>query len=173
MNLEKKRLVKCCLTDGSILQDYTSMLWDAERPTGIPAEVWDDIGPSSPGENKFYDIAATSDHKWLFALCNKGWWAMFDIQQDKCVSRKYCRPCQIGFIPVATSIAVSPNDQLLYMVTTRGSVESYDIQAAKTRKVKFFESCALIKITVDPNNKFVFIASISGDLFKFDSGLRN
>jgi 6-phosphogluconolactonase (cycloisomerase 2 family) len=98
---------------------------------------------------------------------------MFDIQQDKCVSRKYCRPCQDGFIPVATSIAVSPNDQLLYMVTTRGSVESYDIQAAKTRKVKFFESCALIKITVDPNNKFVFIASISGDLFKFDSGLRN
>jgi hypothetical protein len=127
MNLGFKRLVKCCLTDGSILQEYTSMLFDAERPTGIPAEIWDIIGPSGLGENNIGDIAATSDHKWLFATCDRGWWAMFDIQQDKCVSRQHCTINQYRYIATPQSIAVSPDDKLLYMVTREGTVESYDI----------------------------------------------
>ena len=67
MVIDKKRLVKCCLTDGSILKDYTSMLFDAKRPTGISAARFDLIGPNGPGANRFHDIAATSDHQWLIA----------------------------------------------------------------------------------------------------------
>jgi WD40 repeat protein len=170
MNLGRKKLVKCCLTDGSILQDYTSMLFDAERPTGIPAQMWDDIGPSSPGENHINGIAVTSDHKWLFAASQKGWWAMLNIQQDKCVSRKHCPITHDGYITNPRSVAVSPDDQLLYMVTNEGTVESYDIQAAKTREVKSIPNQVLVKITVDPDNKFVFIASQSGNLYKYDTG---
>jgi hypothetical protein len=79
MMFGNERLVKCCLTDGSILKDYTSMLFDAERPTGIPAQIWDVIGPSNPKVNYIRDIAATSDHKWLFAAEDIGCWAMFDL----------------------------------------------------------------------------------------------
>jgi WD40 repeat protein len=170
MMLGYKRLVKCCLTDGSILKDYTSMLFDAKRPTGIPAQMWQKIGPSSPGVNYIRAIAATSDHKWLFAPCPKGWWAMFDLQQDKGVSCKHCSEIRDGYIPGPVSIAVSPDDQLLYMVTNKGTVESYDIQAAKPRDVKFIPNQVLEKITVDPDNKFVFIASQSGNLYKYDTG---
>ncbi len=169
MNLGYARLVKCCLTDGSILQDYTSMLFDAERPTGIHAEIWDIMGPSSPGDNYIIDIAATSDHKWLFATCLNGWWAMFDLQQDKCVSRHYCSLDQDGKIPRPTSVAVSPDDQLLYMATDRGIVESYDIKAAKTRELTYIPNEFFMRIIVDPNNKFVFIASRSGNLYKYDT----
>jgi WD40 repeat protein len=56
------------------------------------------------------------------------------------------------------------------MVTGTGTVESYDIQAAKTREVKFIPNQCLVKITVDPGNKFVFIASQSGNLYKYDIG---
>jgi hypothetical protein len=153
------RLVKCSLTDGTILKDYTSMLFDAERPTGIPAEIWQGIGPSSPGQNGIGEIAATSDHKWLFAGCIKGWWAMFDLQQDKCVIRKHCKLFQDGYSSSPTAVAVSPDDQLLYMGTYECTVESYDIQAAKTREVKSIPNQSLVKITVDPDNKFVFIGS--------------
>jgi WD40 repeat protein len=113
------------------------MLFDAERPTGMPAHMWQRLGPSSSGENQILDIAATSDHKWLFAAWGKGWWAMFDLKQDKCVSCKHCTPFELQHIGSAMSIAVSPDDQLLYMVTSECTVESYDIQAAKTREVKF------------------------------------
>jgi hypothetical protein len=59
--------VKYSLTDGSILKDYTSMLFDAKRPISIPAWIWLSIGPNSPGENGIVGIAATSDNKWIFA----------------------------------------------------------------------------------------------------------
>jgi WD40 repeat protein len=170
MVLGKERLVKCSLTDGSILKDYTSMLYDPIRPTGIPAEIWNILGPNSQEENQINDIAATSDHKWLFVACQKGWWAIFDLQQDKCVSRKHCTIMQSGQIPRPFSVAVSPDDQLLYMVTTSGTVESYDIQAAKAGQMKSIPNQCFIKITVDSNNKFVFIASSSGNLYKYDSG---
>jgi WD40 repeat protein len=170
MILGHKRLVKCCLTDGSILKDYTSMIWDAKLPTGIPVEIWHVIGPKSPEENQISEIAATSDHKWLFVACNKGWWAIIDLQQDKCVSRKHCRQNQDGQFSSPNQVAVSPDDQLFYMVTTGGTVEKYDIQAAKDREVKFIPNQSLMKIIVDPNNQFVFITSESGNLYKYDTG---
>jgi hypothetical protein len=64
---------------------------------------------------------------------------------------------------------VSPDDQLFYIVTANGIVESYDIQAAKTRGVKSIPNQYFSKITVDPNNQFVFIASGSGNLYKYDT----
>ena len=51
MVLEYKQLVKCSLTDGSIIKDYTSMFFDLRRPATIPYEIWDMIGPNSPGGN--------------------------------------------------------------------------------------------------------------------------
>jgi WD40 repeat protein len=169
MALGKDRLVKCCLTDGSILKDYTSMIWDAKVPTGIPAEIWHVIGPKSPKENQISDIAATSDQKWLFAACLNGWWAIIDPQQDKCVSRKHCTLYPNGSIPKPTSVAVSPDDQLLYIATNLGTIESYDIQAAKARAKKSIPNQCLMKIIVDPNNQFVFISSESGNLYKYDT----
>jgi WD40 repeat protein len=164
------RLVKCCLTDGSILKDYTSMLFDAKRPNRIPAEMWRVMGPNSEGKNQINDIAATSDHKWLFAACHKGWWAVLDLQQDECFSRQLFTPGQDGQHPRPTSISVSPEDKLLYMVTGTGTVESYDIQAAKTRELKSIANQCFVNITVDPGNQFVFIASQSGNLYKYDTG---
>jgi WD40 repeat protein len=168
MILEYKRLVKCCLTDGSTVKDYTSILFDAERPTGIPAEIWEIIGPNSPQKNYVLDIAATTDQKLLFAACGR-WWAIFDLQQDKCVSRKFCMSSQGPEPPTPMSVAVGPDDQLFYMVTSCGTVESYDIQAAKTSEVKSIPNQCLVKITVDPGNQFVFIASQSGNLYKYDT----
>ena len=155
--------MKCCLTDGSTVKDYTSMLFDEKRPTGIPAENWDVIGPTISHGNCINDIAATSDHKWLFAACYKGWWAIFDLQQDKCVSRKHCAPDQSGQVSRPTSVAVSHDDQLFYMVTSGGTAESYDIQAEKTTEVRSAPNQCFVKINVDPNNQFVFIASKSGN----------
>ena len=146
------------------------MLFDPERPTGIPAELWHKIGPNSEGENLITDIAATSDHKWLFAACDHGWWAIIDLQQDECVSRQLFTPGQDGQHPRPTSISVSPDDKLLYMVTGTGTVESYDIQAAKIREVKSIPNQSFVNITVDPNNQFVFISSESGNLYKYDTG---
>jgi 6-phosphogluconolactonase (cycloisomerase 2 family) len=68
------------------------------------------------------------------------------------------------------SVAASPDDQLFYMVTNSGTVESYDIQAAKTRERKSIPNQSFLKITPDPNNQFVFIASVSGNLYKYDTG---
>jgi hypothetical protein len=157
--LGTERLVKCCMTDGSILKDYTFMLFDAKRPTGIPADVWEKIGANSPRKTEISDIAATSDHKWLFAACNKGWWAMFDLEQDKCVSRQYFTLLHDDFNSSPTSFAVSLDDQLFYMVNQTGIVESYDILAAKTREVRSIPNQCFVKIAVDPNNKFLFISS--------------
>ena len=91
MALGMGRLVKCSLTDGSILKDYTSMLFNPNRPTGIPVEVWDMMGPKSPVGNEIFDTATSSDLKWLYVAC-RGWWAMFDLENDKCVSRQICTP---------------------------------------------------------------------------------
>ena len=167
------RLVRCCLTDGSILKDYTSMLFDTKRPTGIPVEMWEVVRPTGPEDNQINDIAATSDHKWLFAACDKGWWAMFDVEQGKIVSRRHCTILEGSQVSTPTSVAVSPNDQLLYMVTDRGTVESYDIQAAKIRQVNSIPNEFFMRITVDPNNQFVFIASKTGELYKYDTGQTN
>jgi WD40 repeat protein len=167
--VEYERLVKCCLTDGSILKDYTSMLFDAERPTTIPAEMWDVMKPSSPQENFITDIVATSDHKWLFAACSKGWWAIFDLQQDKCVSRQHCQLSYDGFLSGPMSVAVSPDNQLFYMATNAGTLESYDIQAMKAGEVKSIPNQWFTKMTVDPNNQFIFIASRGGNLYKYDT----
>jgi WD40 repeat protein len=169
MILDSERLVKCCLIDGSIVKDYTSMLFDAKRPTDITAEIWEEIGPSGPRENGINDIAATSDHKWLFAACN-AWWAILDLEQDKCVCRKHSTFSQDGQLPVFTSVAVSPDDQLFYIVTDGGTVKSYDIQAAKAVEVKIIPGQCFEKITVDPHNQFVFIANQCGNLFKYDTG---
>ena len=173
MMLAKDRLVKCCLTDGSIMKDYTSMLYDSETHTDIPAELWDIIGPNGQGGNQINDIAATSDYRWLFAACGRGWWAIFDLQQDKCVSRKHCTPDQSGQLSGPTSLAVSSDDQLLYMVTDGGTVESYDIQAKKAAEIKSIPNQFFKKITIDPKNQFVFIASESGNLYKYDTGQKN
>jgi WD40 repeat protein len=162
--------VKCCLTDGSTVKDYSSMLYDAKRPAGILAENWEVMGPKSSHGNCINDIAATSDHKWLFAASNKGWWAIFDTQQDICVSRKHCTPDQTGQLSRPTSVAVSSDDQHFYMVTSSGTAESYEIQAAKAGEVKTTPNQSFVKINVDPNNQFVFIASKSGNLYKYDTG---
>jgi hypothetical protein len=151
--------VKFCLTDGSILKDYTSMLFDAKRPTGIPAEMWEVMGPNSPYKTTICGIAKTSDQKWFNAACKKGWWAMFDLEQDKCVSRQHCTLGQYGYISCPISVAVSPDDNFFYIVTRGGIVESYDIQALETREVKSIPNQSFVKIAVDPNNKFVFISS--------------
>ena len=146
------------------------MLFDPERPTDIPAEMWDMIGPNGQGKNQINDIAATSDHRWLFAATNKGWWATFDLQQHKCVSRKHCMLHQDGQLSGPASVAISSDDQVLYMVTSGGTVEIYDIQAAKAGGVKSIPNQFLKKIIVDPKNQFVFIASESGNLYKYDTG---
>ena len=168
--LEVKRVVKCCLNDGSILKEYTSMLFDPERPTGIPAHVWQVIRPNSPNGNYITDIAVTSDHKWLFAACPKGWWAMFDLEQDKCVIRQQCTLDQDGCASIPRSVAVSSDDKLFYMGSENGIVESYDIQAAKIREVITIPNQDILKIAVDTNNQFLFIASQSGNLYKYDTG---
>ena len=172
MILGTGRLVKFCLTDGSILKDYTSMLFDTKRPTGISTEIWELIGPNTPGENPIRDIAATSNRKWLFAACSASW-AIFDVEQGKCVVREHCTLLQGRKVPRPISVAISPDDKLFYMATDCGTVESYDIQAAKTRQVKSIPNQCFVKITVDPNNQFVFIASKSGDLYKYDAGQKN
>jgi hypothetical protein len=59
------------------------MLFDAERPTGIPDGKPDIIGLMKERRYKINCIETTSDHKWLFAGYSKGWWAIFDIEQDK------------------------------------------------------------------------------------------
>jgi 6-phosphogluconolactonase (cycloisomerase 2 family) len=69
-----------------------------------------------------------------------------------------------------TSVAISPDDQFLYMVTHKGVVESYDIQEAKFGAVKYIPNQHLTEMTVDPNNQFIFIASKSGNLYKYDTG---
>jgi WD40 repeat protein len=79
-------------------------------------------------------------------------------------------PGQDGKIACPTSVAVSPTDQLLFIVSDAGNVESYDIQAGKTRKVNYIADQWFLKITVDPNNQFVLIASASGNLYKYDTG---
>jgi WD40 repeat protein len=170
MILGQRRLVKCSLIDGSILKDYTSMFSDANRPAGIPPGMSQEIWPKITGANNIRDMAATSDHKWLFAACGGGWWAMFDVEQDKCVSRQYCTLSQGGLIPKPTSVAVSPDDQIIYMVTSRGTVESYDFQAAIVGQMKHIPNQHFVQIIVDPNNQFVFITSRSGNLYKYDSG---
>jgi WD40 repeat protein len=146
------------------------MLFDEKRPTGIHAANWGMIGPSSPGENEIFDIAASSDYKWLFAACGKGWWAIFDVEQGKCIKRQNCTLSQGRQFPRPTSVAVSPDDKIVYIVTDTGTVESYDIKAAKNREVKSFPNESFMKMTVDPNNQFVFIASKSGCVYKYDTG---
>ena len=145
------------------------MLWDVCKPTGMPAEVWNVIGPSSAEENQISDIAATSDHKWLFTACGKGWWAKIDIQQDKCASRQHCTPDPDRQLPRPISVAVSPDDHFFYIVTDTGTVESYDIQAEKSGEVKTISNQFFTRITVDHSNQFVFIASQSGNLYKYDT----
>jgi 6-phosphogluconolactonase (cycloisomerase 2 family) len=95
---------------------------------------------------------------------------MFDLKQDKCVSHKHCTLGQDGRLPGPTSIAVSPDDQLLYIATNLGTVESYDIQAAEAREMKSIPNQSFRKITVDPDNQFVLIASQHGNLYKYDTG---
>ena len=146
------------------------MLLDAKRPSGIPVGMWEVIGPSSHGENEINNIAATSDHKWLFATCQKGWWGVLDLQKDKCVSRQHCLFFEDKYYPSPTSVAVSPDDKLFYIVTNCGTVASYDIQAAKAGEKKSIPNQFLVKIAVDPENKFVFIASADGNLYKYDTG---
>ena len=146
------------------------MLFDEKRPTGISAAMWEVMGPNSSGGNKINDIDATSDHKWLFAACGKGWWAMFDLEQDKCVCRLHCMLTRDGYTSCPMSVAVSPDDQLFYMVTNSGIVKSYDIQAAEPRGMNSISSQRFEKITVDPNNQFIFIACESGNFYKYDTG---
>ena len=43
-----QRLVKCSLVDGSILKEYTSMLFDLDAPSGIAANAWPSLGPNNP-----------------------------------------------------------------------------------------------------------------------------
>jgi WD40 repeat protein len=126
-------------------------------------------GPKGPEGNQINEIATTSDQKWLFAACDKGWWAIFDVEQGKCVSRQHCTILLGPEVTTPTSVAVSPDDQLLYMATDRGIVESYDIKAAKTRELTYIPNEFFMRIIVDPNNKFVFIASRSGNLYKYDT----
>jgi 6-phosphogluconolactonase (cycloisomerase 2 family) len=95
---------------------------------------------------------------------------MFDLEQDKCVSRQHCALLHDNLTSTPTSVAVSPDDQIFYMVTQTGIVESYDIQAAKTRDKQSIPNQCFIKIAVDPNNQFVFIACESGNLYKYDTG---
>jgi WD40 repeat protein len=170
MTINDERLVKCSLVDGSIIQDYTSMLYDAECQSDLPAEFWENLGANSPEGNKILDTAATSDHKWLFAACDKGLWAIIDLELNKCVRRQMSTPSQAGKRSITTSVAVSPDDKLLYMVSHTGIVESYDIQAAKPREMRSVPNEYFTKITVDPENRYIFIASKSGNLYKYDTG---
>jgi hypothetical protein len=59
------------------------------------------------------------------------------------------------------------------MVTDTGTIESYDIQASKAGKMLSIQNQRLQKINVDPDNQFVFISSLSGNLYKYDTGLKN
>jgi WD40 repeat protein len=145
------------------------MLFDAKMPLGLSAKTWEQIGPNSPAGNQMNDIAVTSDHRWLFAACG-GWWAIIDLQQDKCVSRHLCTPAQDGQLSSPTSVALSSDDQHFYVVTDTGTVESYDIRAAKAGEVKSIPNQCFWKMTVDPNNQFLFIGSASGNLYKYDTG---
>ena len=95
---------------------------------------------------------------------------MFDLQQDKCVSRQHCMLYEGTKLPELNSVTLSPDDRLFYMATNRGSVGVYDIQAAKIKEEHCIPNQSFTKITVDPSNKFVFVASISGKLHKFDTG---
>jgi hypothetical protein len=124
MDLDGERIVKCSMIDGSILKDYTSMLYDANSPSDIPAKFWESSGANSPKGNKILDVAATSDHKWLFASCDGGWWAIINLQLDKCVKRQVCELSKDGNLSVITSIGISPDDKVFYMVTNTGLVES-------------------------------------------------
>lgn len=121
-------------------------------------------------ENQIHDIAATSDQKWLFAACGKGWWAILDLQQEKGVSRQDCTPDEDGDLPRPTSVAVSPDDQLFYMVTNHGTVESFDIYAAQASQMKSIPDECFVNVTVDPANQFLFIACRSRNLYKYDTG---
>jgi hypothetical protein len=95
---------------------------------------------------------------------------MFDLEQDKCVSRKHCILGQDDDGPSPRLVAVSPDDQFFYMVTSTGIIESYDIQAAKTRESLSIPNQFFVRMTVDPNNQFVFISSQTGNLYKYDTG---
>lgn len=66
-----------------------------------------------------------------------------------------------------------PDDLFFYIVTNTGSIESYDIQAAKAGGVKEIQFERLIKISVAPYNQFIFIAGENRNLYKFDNGLKN
>jgi hypothetical protein len=170
MTINDERLVKFSLVDGSIIKDYTSMLYDRNAPSDLPAEFWENLGANSAEGNKILDTAATSDHKFLFAACDKGLWVIIDLELDKCVKRQMSTPSQAGKRSITTSVAVSPDDKLLYMVTHTGIVESYDIQAAKAKGMESVPNEYFTKITVDPDNQFIFIASKSGNLYKYDTG---
>jgi hypothetical protein len=59
------------------------------------------------------------------------------------------------------------------MVTHTGTIESCDIKAAKAGEMKSIQNQRLQKINVDPDNQYVFISSLSGNLYKYDTGLKN
>mgnify|MGYP000638904086 CR=1 FL=1 len=88
---------------------------------------------------------------------------MFDIQQDKCVSRRHFTPDQYGSIHIPTSVAVSHDNRLFYMVTNNGAAESYDIQAGKAGERKTIPNQCFVDVTADTNNPFVFIKSQTGN----------
>jgi hypothetical protein len=146
------------------------MLYDATTPSCTPDDFWEWMGGNSPQGNFISDIAATNDHKLLFATFKKGWWAILDLTLDKCVYRQNCVVSDQQALSCPTSIAISTDDKFFYMVTGSGIVENYDIQAAVTKQMKSIPGQSFTKIAVDPYNQFIFIASYSGNLYKFDSG---
>jgi hypothetical protein len=99
------------LIDGSILKDYSPMLFDVNTSSCTPDDFWEWMGANSPEGNSIRDIAATNDHKWLFATFKKGWWAILDLTLDKCVYRQNCVVSDRQALSCPTSVAVTTDDK--------------------------------------------------------------